>query len=60
MDVFRVVKDNVTARQVAEYYGMKISRNGMACTIYILAPTIANYYLKRHGKRIENALNLWR
>lgn len=31
MDVFRVVKDNVTARQVAEYYGMKISRNGMAC-----------------------------
>ena len=31
MDVFRVVKDNVTARQVAEYYGMKIGRNGMAC-----------------------------
>lgn len=25
MDVFRVVKDNVTARQVAEYYGMKIA-----------------------------------
>lgn len=23
MDVFRVVKDNVAARQVAEYYGMK-------------------------------------
>lgn len=31
MDVFHVVKDNVTARQVAEYYGMKIGRNGMAC-----------------------------
>ena len=31
MDVFRVVKDNVTARQVAEHYGMKIGRNGMAC-----------------------------
>ena len=31
MDVFRVVKDNVTARQVAEYYSMKIGRNGMAC-----------------------------
>ena len=31
MDVFRAVKDNVTARQVAEYYGMKIGRNGMAC-----------------------------
>ena len=31
MDVFRVVKDNVTARQVAEYYGMKIGRNGMVC-----------------------------
>ena len=29
MDVFRVVKDNVTARQVAEYYGMKIGRNGI-------------------------------
>ena len=31
MDVFRVVKDNVTARQMAEYYGIKIGRNGMAC-----------------------------
>ena len=34
MDVFRVVKDNVTARQVAEYYGMKIGRNGMACCLF--------------------------
>ena len=25
-----------------------------------ICKTIANYYLKRHGKRIENALNLWR
>ena len=31
MDVFRVVKDNVTARQVAEHYGMKVGRNGMVC-----------------------------
>lgn len=31
MDVFRVVKDNVTARQVAEHYGMKVGRNGIVC-----------------------------
>lgn len=31
MNVFTVVKDNVTARQVATQYGMKISRSGLAC-----------------------------
>lgn len=31
MNVFEFVKQNVTARQAAEYYGVKIGRNGMAC-----------------------------
>lgn len=31
MNVFTVVKDNVTARQVAMQYGIKCNRNGMAC-----------------------------
>jgi len=31
MSVFQVVKDNVTTRQVAEHYGIKVRRNGMAC-----------------------------
>ena len=31
MSPFDVVKENVTARQVAEHYGLKVSRNGMAC-----------------------------
>lgn len=31
MNVFSVVKDNVTAKQVAIQYGMKINRNGLAC-----------------------------
>lgn len=31
MNIFREVKERVTARQVAERYGLKASRNGMAC-----------------------------
>ena len=31
MNVFRAVKENVTARQVAEHYGLKVSSTGMAC-----------------------------
>lgn len=31
MNVFTVVKDNVTARQVAMQYGIKINRSGLAC-----------------------------
>ena len=31
MSPFDVVKENVTARQVAEFYGLKVSRSGMAC-----------------------------
>ncbi len=31
MSVFEVVKDNFTTRQVAEQYGIKVNRNGMAC-----------------------------
>ena len=31
MNVFEVVKENVTARQAAEAYGLKEGRTGMAC-----------------------------
>lgn len=31
MNVFEVVKGNVTARQAAEAYGLKVGRTGMAC-----------------------------
>jgi len=31
LSVFQVVKANVTARQVAEMYGLKVGRNGLAC-----------------------------
>ncbi len=31
MNVFSVVKDNVTAKQVAMQYGMKINRSGLVC-----------------------------
>ena len=31
MPVFKEIKEHLIARQVAEYYGLKVGRNGMAC-----------------------------
>ena len=31
MNVFEVVRQNVSARQAAEHYGIKVNRHGMAC-----------------------------
>ena len=31
MDIFKTVKANVTTRQAAEFYGLKVKPNGMAC-----------------------------
>ena len=31
MNVFEAVKENVTTRQAAEMYGIRVNRNGMAC-----------------------------
>ena len=31
MNVFEAVKDRLSTREAAEYYGLKINRNGMAC-----------------------------
>lgn len=31
MNIFQQVKENVSTRQAAEVYGLKINRNGMAC-----------------------------
>lgn len=31
MSIFKEVKEHLTARQVAEYYGLKVKQNGTAC-----------------------------
>ena len=31
MGIFDTIRNNVTTRQVAEYYGLQVNRNGMAC-----------------------------
>ena len=31
MNIFQTVKENVTARQAAEQYGLKVNKNGMVC-----------------------------
>ena len=31
MRLFESIRENVTTRQVAEYYGLRVNRNGMAC-----------------------------
>ena len=31
MNIFKEVKEHLTARQAAEYYGLKVRRNGTAC-----------------------------
>ena len=31
MNIFQEIKEYVTARNVAEYYGLKVGRNGLAC-----------------------------
>ena len=31
MNVFQAVKERITTRQAAEYYGLDIKRNGMTC-----------------------------
>lgn len=31
MNIFKEIKEHVTARQAAERYGLKVGRNGMAC-----------------------------
>lgn len=31
MNVFEAVKENVTTRQAAELYGIRVRRNGMVC-----------------------------
>ena len=31
LNIFKTVKENVTTRQAAEYYGLEVKRNGMTC-----------------------------
>ncbi len=31
MNIFNLVRANITARDAAEYYGIKVNKNGMAC-----------------------------
>ena len=32
-NIFEAVKESVTTRQAAEYYGVQVGRNGMACLV---------------------------
>ena len=34
MNIFSQVKEHLTARQAAEYYGLKVRRNGTACCLF--------------------------
>ena len=42
MTIFEAVKAAVPVRQAAEHYGLKVSRNGMAC---------CPFHNDRHGER---------
>ena len=58
MNVFSVVKDNVTAKQVAIQYGMKISRNELACCPFHSDKTASmkidkRYYCGETGDAID-------
>lgn len=34
MNVFKIVKDNISTRQAVENYGIKVGRNGMTCCVF--------------------------
>lgn len=34
MNIFNMVKEAVSTREAAEYYGLKINRNGMCCCLF--------------------------
>ena len=36
MNIFQTVKENVTARQAAEQYGLKVNKNGMVCCPFMM------------------------
>ena len=36
LNIFQVVKENVTARQAAEQYGLKVNKNGMVCRPFMM------------------------
>ena len=48
MNVFEVVKQNITTRQAAEMYGIRVSRNGMAVCPFPVSYTHLDVY-KRQG-----------
>lgn len=31
MPIFKEIKEHLTTRQIAEYYGLRVGRNGMVC-----------------------------
>ena len=64
MNIFQEMKERVTARQVAERYGLKVSRNGMArCPFHNdKHPSMKidrNYYCFACGTK-GDAVNMWR
>lgn len=63
MNVFEVVKENVTARQAAEAYGLKVGRTGMACCPFHSdkSPSMKldeRYYCFGCGKLLSNLLKI--
>ena len=56
INIFEQIKSRVTARQAAEYYGLKVERNGMACCPFHddKHPSMKidqNYYCQLKSKR---------
>ena len=49
MNIFREVKNHVTARQVAERYGLRVRRNGMACFACGAKGDVISYVAERFG-----------
>ena len=40
MNIFEAVKQSVTTRQAAEYYGIRVNRNGTVSYTHLTLPTI--------------------
>lgn len=51
INIFEQIKSRVTARQAAEYYGLKVERNGMACCPF--------HDDKHPSMKIDQKLDYW-
>ena len=58
MKLFEAVKEAVTARSAAEYYGIKVGRNGMAVCPFHPDKNLSRPRQHRHLKRKNSILFL--